>query len=56
MTVFCGMQAVVQVVTAGSPRIFNPAAAEWYDANVKSNYRIVNNKDIVPSLPSEIFG
>ena len=49
-------QADVQVVTAGSPRVFNPAAAAWYDANIQHNYRLVNNKDIVPSLPQESFG
>jgi predicted lipase len=43
-------------MTAGSPRVFNPAAARWYNANVKNNYRIVNNKDIVPSVPLERFG
>ncbi|CAL8466758.1 g6294 [Coccomyxa elongata] len=48
--------AEVQVVTAGSPRVFNPAAAAWYDANIQHNYRLVNNKDIVPSLPLESFG
>ncbi len=44
------------MVTAGSPRVFNPAAAAWYDANVQYNYRLVNNKDIVPSLPLKSFG
>nr|QOL01096.1 putative extracellular protein CSOL_025 [Pseudococcomyxa simplex] len=48
--------AKVQVVTAGSPRVFNPAAASWYDANVEYNYRLVNNKDIVPSLPLQTWG
>ena len=45
------MQAEVEVVTAGSPRVFNPAAAQWYDKSVLSNYRFVNNKDIIPSVP-----
>lgn len=47
----CLSQAEVEVVTAGSPRVFNPAAAQWYDANVLQNFRFVNNKDVVPSLP-----
>lgn len=50
------VQAKVEVVTAGSPRVFNPAGAAWYDANVGNTYRIVNNKDIVPSVPLESFG
>ena len=45
------VQAQVEVVTGGSPRVFNPAAAAYYDKNVRNVYRIVNNKDIVPSLP-----
>ena len=52
----CPKQAVVEVVTAGSPRVFNPAAAQWYDAQVQNNYRVVNNKDIVPSLPLAKLG
>lgn len=43
-------------MTAGSPRIFNPEGAAWYNANVANTYRIVNNKDIVPSLPLKQFG
>ena len=45
------VQAQVEVVTGGSPRVFNPAAAAYYDKNVRNVYRVVNNKDIVPSLP-----
>ena len=50
------MQAHVEVVTGGSPRVFNPAAAAWYDNNIQNVYRIVNNKDIVPSLPPATLG
>ena len=50
------MQAHVEVVTGGSPRVFNPAAATWYDNNIQNVYRIVNNKDIVPSLPPSRLG
>ena len=41
------------MVTSGSPRLFNPAAAAWYDSYVGAgNYlRLVNNRDIVPSMP-----
>ena len=47
------MQAVVKVITSGSPRLFNPAAAAWYDRYMGAgNYiRLVNNRDVVPSLP-----
>lgn len=50
------VQAHVEVVTGGSPRVFNPAAAAWYDKNIQNVYRIVNNKDIVPSLPPSSLG
>ena len=46
----------MEVVTAGSPRVFNPAAAKWYNVQVQNNYRMVNNKDIVPSLPFAQMG
>ena len=54
----CGvaLQAEVEIVTGGSPRVLNPEAAEWYDENVQNYYRIVNNKDIVPSLPAPRVG
>ena len=47
------MQALVKVITSGSPRLFNPAAAAWYDRYMGAgNYiRLVNNRDVVPSLP-----
>ena len=38
------------------PECFNPAAAAWYDENIQNVYRIVNNKDIVPSLPPATLG
>ncbi len=49
----CAVQAVVKVVTSGSPRLFNPAAATWYDRymGAGSVLRLVNNRDVVPSLP-----
>lgn len=50
------VQAYVEVVTGGSPRVFNPAAAAWYDENVPNVHRVVNNKDIVPSLPPSTVG
>lgn len=50
------MQAKVEVVTGGSPRVFNPAAAAWYDNHIQNVYRLVNNKDIVPSLPPTAVG
>ncbi len=51
--VWCAVQAVVKVVTSGSPRLFNPAAAAWYDRymGAGSVLRLVNNRDVVPSLP-----
>ena len=47
------LQAVVKVITSGSPRLFNPTAAAWYDRYMGAgNYiRLVNNRDVVPSLP-----
>ena len=46
----------MEIVTGGSPRVLNPEAAEWYDENVQNYYRMVNNKDIVPSLPPHRVG
>ncbi|KAK9841859.1 hypothetical protein WJX81_007817 [Elliptochloris bilobata] len=45
--------AVVKVITSGSPRLFNSAAAAWYDRYMGAgNYiRLVNNRDVVPSMP-----
>ena len=47
------LQAVVKVITSGSPRLFNPTAAAWYDRymGVGNYIRLVNNRDVVPSLP-----
>lgn len=44
---------MVKVVTSGSPRLFNPAAAAWYDSymGAGNHLRLVNNRDIVPSMP-----
>ena len=51
-----GAQAAVTTVVTGAPRVFNPAAAAWYDAlmGATTTTRIVNNMDVVPSLPPEM--
>ncbi|CAL8467271.1 g6808 [Coccomyxa elongata] len=45
--------ARVTVYHSGSPRVFSPEAAKWWDAQMGANssYRVVNNMDIVPSMP-----
>ncbi len=39
------------VYTFGSPRVFTTACAEMYDPSVRC-YRIVNNNDVVPHVPT----
>ena len=49
----CACQARVIVYHSGSPRVFSPEAAMWWDGQMGANssYRVVNNMDIVPSMP-----
>ena len=41
----------VRVVTMGSPRVGNHAFAEYYHSQVPQTTRLVNGRDIVPTLP-----
>ena len=47
------VQAKVIVYHSGSPRVFSPEAAKWWYAQMGANssYRVVNNMDVVPSMP-----
>lgn len=37
--------------TFGSPRVGNDKFVEWFDLNIKDNYRVSNKSDIVSSIP-----
>lgn len=39
-----------------SPRVGNPEFASAYNGNKVPTYRIVNTCDIVPQVPSSVFG
>ena len=50
-------QAKVIVYHSGSPRVFSPSAFEWWDKEIgaDNSYRVVNNMDVVPSLPPQVI-
>lgn len=51
------MVDVVQVVTFGSPRVFDEAAAHAYEKQLGARtYRVVNNQDIVTEVPLTNMG
>ena len=51
------VQAKVIVFHSGSPRVFSPAVSEWWDTEIgaDNSYRVVNNADVVPSLPPQVI-
>merc|ERR1712013_520522 len=46
----------VNVITFGSPRWANDALATFFGSVVDSNWRVVNEHDIVPTVPTESMG
>ena len=46
----------VRVVTAGSPRVGNQAFARYYRSRVPQTTRLVNGRDLVPTLPPTRVG
>jgi len=44
------------VYTFGSPRWANLNVADYFGAMIKTNWRLVNEHDIVPTVPPESFG
>lgn len=42
---------------SGSPRVFSPEAVDWWSAEIGLNnsYRVVNNQDVIPSLPPVVI-
>ena len=46
----------VNVITFGSPRWASQDLADVYDQKVDSNWRIVNEYDIVPTVPTMDMG
>lgn len=47
----------VTVYHSGSPRVFNPKGASWWNdlIGLTNSYRVVNNQDIIPSLPPQLI-
>jgi len=56
--IYKNVSSTVYSWTLGSPRVGNPAFADWYTpySGVVHNQRITNNKDVVPHMPSELEG
>ena len=50
-------QAKIYAYLGGSPQVFNPAGAQWYNdvVGVSNVYRVINNKDIVPDGPPDVI-
>ena len=46
----------INVITFGSPRWAREALVDVYESTVDSNWRIVNEDDIVPTVPYEWQG
>eukprot|EP01094_Clydonella_sp_ATCC50884_P021052 TRINITY_DN4530_c0_g1_i1.p1 TRINITY_DN4530_c0_g1~~TRINITY_DN4530_c0_g1_i1.p1 ORF type:complete len:306 (+),score=75.95 TRINITY_DN4530_c0_g1_i1:43-918(+) len=46
----------VTVINFGSPRVGNDGFSAYYSEHVPNTTRVVNNRDIVPSLPPKVFG
>jgi len=44
------------VYNFGEPRVGNTAFAQWYDAHIGNIYRVVNEADCVPHLPTISMG
>ena len=46
----------INVITFGSPRWATESMASYFDSIVASNWRIVNENDIVPTVPYTYMG
>jgi predicted lipase len=46
------------MINLGSPRVGNPAFAQFFDSRIPAGrrYRMVNNMDVVPSVPLLLNG
>jgi len=49
-------KGAIHLITFGSPRWCDQDLASYFDGVIDSNYRIVNEDDIVPTVPYESFG
>ncbi|GAQ83897.1 hypothetical protein KFL_001670080 [Klebsormidium nitens] len=51
-------QADVSMINAGAPRVGNPAFVGFFDGRIAlgRRYRMVNNQDVVPSIPTALQG
>ena len=48
--------ATVKGVTYGTPRVGNPAFANFFDSKVKDFTRVDNRDDLVPIVPGRFLG
>ena len=46
----------IQLMTFGKPRIGNSVFSKFFDSKIKSKWRIVNQKDLIPRLPPRFLG
>jgi hypothetical protein len=53
----CAQAQNVTVWHSGSPRVFNPEAAAWWNdlIGLTNSYRLVNNEDVIVSLPPVVI-
>ncbi len=54
---FSGQAKTVTVYHSGSPRVFDPKGAAWWNnlIGLNNSYRVVNNMDVIPSLPPQVI-
>ena len=46
----------LNAVTFGMPRVFNSEGARWYSTYRDNLIRVVNGRDLIPHMPSVLFG
>jgi len=46
----------ITVYTFGEPRVGNIYFAQYFDAHIPDNWRVVNKADLVPHVPDELMG
>jgi predicted lipase len=51
-----GWAKSIEIITAGSPRVFNRKASKYFNKHIKNHYRIVNGGDLITHLPPCFFG
>jgi predicted lipase len=51
-----GYAGRIDLMSFGMPRIGNHAFSKYFDVTVRSKWRVVNQKDLVPRLPPRLVG